>query len=283
MRLPPDFQFSQSSLQDYLECPRRFELKYIQRLRWPAPITQPQREHEQHMRAGAMFHQMIHQHTAGVPSTAITGMINADNVKQWWGQYLISPYNTALTDTTPLPKHRLPEIALSVPIAGYRLIAKFDLLAIEPNGPAVIVDWKTGTRRPTSSHLAQRMQTLVYRYLLVEAGTHFNGGQPIDPANVEMVYWFTADPENPEHIRYSVDEHAEVGHHLTTLIDEIATRETFDLTTETRRCRFCAFRSLCERGIEAGTLAEMDALADDFNDDSFELDFDFDQVAEVEF
>jgi len=34
--LPAPFTFSQSSLQDYYDCPRRFELRYLSRLIWPA-------------------------------------------------------------------------------------------------------------------------------------------------------------------------------------------------------------------------------------------------------
>ena len=34
--LPPDFHFSQRSLQDYVDCRRRFQLRYLQHLAWPA-------------------------------------------------------------------------------------------------------------------------------------------------------------------------------------------------------------------------------------------------------
>mgnify|MGYP007064289961 CR=1 FL=1 len=36
MPLPVDFQFSQNNLQDYLDCARRFELRALRRLAWPA-------------------------------------------------------------------------------------------------------------------------------------------------------------------------------------------------------------------------------------------------------
>ncbi len=41
MPLPPDFHFSQSSLQDYLDCPRRFELRYLQKVKWRLPSASP--------------------------------------------------------------------------------------------------------------------------------------------------------------------------------------------------------------------------------------------------
>ena len=49
MALPSDFQFSQNNLQDYIDCPRRFELRHLQRLQWPAPQTEPIIEQERHI------------------------------------------------------------------------------------------------------------------------------------------------------------------------------------------------------------------------------------------
>jgi hypothetical protein len=57
MAINPEFQFSQSSLQDYVECSRRFELRYIERLRWPALQSEPVLEQERHMQQGQRFHQ----------------------------------------------------------------------------------------------------------------------------------------------------------------------------------------------------------------------------------
>jgi hypothetical protein len=45
--LPLDFQFSQGSLQDYVDCRRRFQLRYLDQLAWPAVEAEPLLEHEQ--------------------------------------------------------------------------------------------------------------------------------------------------------------------------------------------------------------------------------------------
>jgi hypothetical protein len=47
MILPGDFQFSQASLQDYVDCPKRFPLCYLMKLSWPAIQAEPVSEHEQ--------------------------------------------------------------------------------------------------------------------------------------------------------------------------------------------------------------------------------------------
>jgi hypothetical protein len=41
MTLPYSFHFTQSSLQDYLDCPRRFQLRYVLDQPWPAVESEP--------------------------------------------------------------------------------------------------------------------------------------------------------------------------------------------------------------------------------------------------
>jgi predicted RecB family nuclease len=274
MTLAANFQFSQSSLQDYAECARRFELRYIQRLKWPAVEAEPVAERERHMRQGAAFHHMVHQHLLGVPAEALTAAMG-DQLREWWENYLSSGF------VDKLPEQRYPEIMLSSTLDGYRLTAKYDLIAVQPGERVVIVDWKTAQRKPERTNLAERLQTVIYPYLLVQAGAHINGGEAVTPEQVEMIYWFAADPGSPEHFAYTAEQYRADSEQLAGLIAEIQARGQFDLTTETGRCRFCTYRSLCERGIVAGNLAEMEAGDDDSA--GFELDFDFDQIAEIEF
>jgi len=41
LELPSTFAFSQSSLQSYVNCPRRFWLAYVEELTWPALEVAP--------------------------------------------------------------------------------------------------------------------------------------------------------------------------------------------------------------------------------------------------
>jgi hypothetical protein len=52
------------------------------------------------------------------------------------------------------------------------------------------------------------------------------------------------------------------------------------LTPDARQCRFCKYRSLCERGVKAGFLEE---LEDEVESPDFEATLDLEQIAEVEF
>jgi hypothetical protein len=70
---------------------------------------------------------------------------------------------------------------------------------------------------------------------------------------------------------------------LTRLVGEIARlpADQFSLTPYTERCAFCVYRSLCERGERAGSLEdELEAQQGELPGD---LQFDFDQIAEIEF
>jgi hypothetical protein len=52
-----------------------------------------------------------------------------------------------------LPQKRYPEITLSALLEV--LLAKYDLIAVEPGQRAVIVDWKTAERRPKRERLSR--------------------------------------------------------------------------------------------------------------------------------
>lgn len=274
MPLPAEFKFTQSNLQDYVECARRFELRYIQELKYPAVEAEPIIEHEKHMQQGATFHHMVHQHHLGVPESVLTKLAHDAPLQTWWANYLNSKLN--------LPEQRHAETTLTAPLAGFRLLAKYDLLAIAQGEKAIIVDWKTGQRRPNRTALKNRLQTIVYPYLLVRAGAHLNGGVEIQPEQVEMLYWFADAPDQPERFAYSAEQYQQDEQHLSDLINEINTRTVFDLTSQELRCKFCNYRSLCRRGVAAGSLDEVDEdiLVDDADAD---IDFDFDQIMEVEF
>src|SRR5512133_649626 len=84
------FEFSQSSLQDYVDCQRRFDLRYLQRLAWPAAPAEPVREHERHMQRGQRFHRLVQQYLLGVPAEFLARMASADedeHLLQWWQHF----------------------------------------------------------------------------------------------------------------------------------------------------------------------------------------------------
>ena len=273
MTLTADFAFTQGSLQDYADCARRFELRFVKRMRYPAPEVQEALEYERRTRQGARFHKLVQQHVLGVPAKLLTRSLADDpELALWWENYLSR-------GTADLPPQRYAEITLQTHLADHRLLAKYDLLALEEGGAAVIVDWKTGGRIPSRTHLERRMQTVVYRYVLAKAAAHLYGA-PIPPDRIRMDYVYVASGGERISFDYSSAQLAEDEALLREMIRAITEAQDFPLTPNERRCKFCSYRSLCDRGA-AGQLADFDFNEEESAEEDFELDFD--QIAELEF
>jgi CRISPR/Cas system-associated exonuclease Cas4 (RecB family) len=276
---------SQSSLQDYVDCAKRFQLRYIERLSYPAIESEPTLENEKHQQEGAYFHRMVQQYLVGVPAEQITKIANTPNLQRWWENFLNSEDLTGLTplrSTSGILRNDLsglyPEATLSAPLGGFRLIAKYDLIAIE-NGKATIYDWKTYRKRPRNEWLASRMQTRVYRAVLVHAGAHLNNGNPFTPEQIEMVYWFADFPNEPARFTYTSAQYKRDWDTLVKLADEIHNAPSFPLTDDRTKCSYCPYRSYCDRGVRAGELdqAETEMEAEEL------FDVNFEQIGEIEF
>ncbi len=283
MTLPSGFRLSQGSLQDYVDCARRFQLRYVRRLRWPAIEVGPPLDSERHLQQGDAFHQLIRRHLIGLPVKQLSETVTDPEIRRWWRNYLES-------GPAGLPANRHPEIGLSAPVAPFRLVAQYDLVAIDPGERAVIVDWKTNRRRPGRETLAERLQTQVYPYLLVRAGGMLNEGERIEPRQVTMVYWFANFPGQPERFSYDRTRFERDHDVLTGLVSEIQERfkdrddeALLPRTEERRRCRYCRYRSLCGRGVEAGLLGEEGGERMDEDISALDLDvgFDLEQIAEA--
>lgn len=256
IRFPPAFSFSQSSLQDFTDCARRFQLRYIMQQAWPAPPAEPLNDVEHADKLGKQFHLIMERHWLGLP-------IQRDQIEPtllpWWDAFLSSPPpNLPGTD-------RRPEVATSARIHDQRMVATFDLLAYEPNGRAVIVDWKTSRKRPTRAWLDRRLQTVIYPLLLVESAPRLLGYE-LKPEQVQLVYWFANAPTEIETFQYTTARYESDLRTLKSLLDRLLAMDgdkgsVWPLTPNTDLCRLCQYRSLCDRGRAAGNMDE--AYAED--------------------
>ena len=174
-------------------------------------------------------------------------------------------------------------------LGQFRLLAKYDLIAIADH-KVTIYDWKTYRKRPRNEFLSARMQTRVYRALLVHAGAHLNQGQPFEPEQIEMIYWFSDFPNDPARFVYTSAQYKRDWDALLKLSDEITLRHgeretnrqgasSYPLTDDRTKCLFCPYRSYCERGIRAGDAgdAETEMEAEEL------FDVNFEQIGEIAF
>jgi CRISPR/Cas system-associated exonuclease Cas4 (RecB family) len=285
MPIPEGFIFSQGKLQDYIDCQRRFQLRYLIERSWPALEAQPAVEFEQLKILGHRFHQLIHQYIIRIPEVHITETIDDDTLEIWWNNFMVhikksSVLNTIVQERT----QNHPEINITAPIHSYQIVAKYDLITVTREMNLIIFDWKTSKNRPERSWLNKRMQTKIYPYLLVKAGNFLNSGNKINPDHVEMVYWYANYPDRTEIIKYSRELHLSNENYLNELIDEIDQKQDGDyvLTSDKRTCRYCVYRSLCERGNEAGLLEEI-SLDLEIDNEMIDIALDSEQIAEIEF
>lgn len=274
--LPEDFQFSQGSLQDFQDCPRRFLLSHIEGRPYPAPEAEPIRVNELRKERGVRFHELLCQEHSGVPREAIARQAEGDEkLEVWWERFTYREPVGGAAET-------YAEQPLEGRVAGYPLIATYDLIAKWPDGTFEIFDWKTARHRPSRDRLASRLQTKVYPFLLVQAGRWMNGGDPIDPEQVRMTYWFARHPDDPETFEYS-DYQKEVDEEdLSDLVGKILARkerDDFEKTENTDHCRFCTYRSYCGRGSEAGNIETGESYLEDVES----LEASLDDVEEIEF
>jgi CRISPR/Cas system-associated exonuclease Cas4 (RecB family) len=285
LTLPKGFLFSQSNLQDYVDCQRRFQLRYILHLSWPAVEAEPVIDYERMMNRGSQFHKAVHQHLIGVPGTQIEpSMINDEVMDQWWRNYQNSIKDGILAIIYQDGNKHFEEMTLSTPLGDYRLLAKFDLLISKSDGRWIILDWKTSQNHPKRKWLADRLQTHVYPYVLASAAAATLSGYQVDPDQIEMIYWFTNQPEQPERFSYNLSAYEADAKYLDNMISTISRKseDIFPLTPDVKRCLFCTYRSLCDRGVKPGALKNMEEWQES-EPASQDVSIDYDQVGEIEF
>jgi RecB family exonuclease len=279
MNLPESFVFSQSNLQDYIDCPYRFYLRHVLRTKWPALVVGDALAFEKRGQTGARFHRLIQQYLLGVSEARLTELAEADpepDLAHWWDDFL--------TVIPPLLEgERYVEMTLGASLQGQRLVAKYDLILSRPDGALAIYDWKTSSRKVRKDWLLERVQTRLYRMLLALSGSVLSSNGESAPERIEMNYWFAPHPDALVALPYTQDAFEADKTYFSDLIAEIRSRPAaaFTRTSDLTRCRFCVYRSHCDRGATAGDLAELDDFA--LEAEEVEPELAFDQIAEIEF
>ncbi len=252
-KLDPEFIFSQQSLADFADCPRRFYLRYVQRQPWPQLEAAPEEfdvpAYRDYLRKGAAFHRWVERHWLGLPAAdgATAADLAADaEFALWWRRFEAENFSA-------LPVTRIPELEVLAPLGEFALTARFDLLAVdEVSGRAVVVDWKTmrGERAMRSDFLRERVQTRVYLYALAMAGGPYRG-EVDGPPGCEFHYWMANAPgDRWVRFVYDLASFERDRAYLTSLSVDAAARDgeaEFEMTDDQRRCATCMYRTLCRR------------------------------------
>ena len=234
---------SRARLVDFLDCPRRFELRYLRQLAWPTvPLDEETAVSRQN---GQQFHNLLERHFLHLPTDS--GNL-PPTIANW--------YNTFQQSEMVLPAgDYLPELTLTVPIGDHLLTGRFDLLVQEENGRLHLFDWKTGRPRSEAA-LRADWQTRLYLAMAVESGHAISDS--IAPEKVSITYWYVDEPDAPRHIQYDAAWHKRNWAQIEGVVADINGRlpngslahdglETWELTTDLDHCRRCTYQIYCHR------------------------------------
>ena len=253
--IPPNFVFSQSSLQTFAYCPRRFYLRYLKKLIWPAQMVSEQNQSKDRD-SGVRFHQLIHQYFLGIELETLQKIANFDSdsrMADWFENFLQSPYAN-------LPGSLNPEKSFQTEISSYHLVAKVDLLQIHDNQIG-IYDWKTSQKLPKASSLLKQAQSKVYPMVISRA---------IAPKNqkLSLIYWEANFPDQTIELESTESDLQTFENDLSNQITEIVIlqEEEFAMTDDLQKCGWCEYRSFCHRAVSA-----------ELPDETYDLEF-FDET-----
>src|SRR5262249_42650917 len=151
---------------------------YLMEQDWPAPPAEPLADVERAELLGKQFHLLVQRYWLNL---TIDKARVAPALLPWWDAFVQHPI-----PNLPAGK-RLPEISTSAVVNGQHMVATFDLLAYDPGGEAVIVDWKTTRRRSSRAWLDRRLQTIIYPLLLVDSSEKLIGYR-IGPEQIKLIY-----------------------------------------------------------------------------------------------
>jgi hypothetical protein len=244
----------QTALATFEVCPRRFQLRYLEHLPWPASPLNGQQSLA--FERGRRFHRLLERHFLGLPVDVEA--IDDAVVRDWWQRFAHG--NLRIPDGKHWPEHRL-----TIPAVSHFLNGRFDLLVLgaEDGKPiAHIFDWKTSHPR-SAADLQSTWQTRLYLALVAESGRAlFPEGQTLTPDHISLTHWYPREAEQPRVLIYSKADHEKnwsAIQNLVAAIEELAAatntldpKEAWPLTADLSHCRTCMYQAYCGRQ-EAGT------------------------------
>jgi hypothetical protein len=230
---------SAMALGTYQICPLRFRYRYLDNLYW-SRLWGASPTEQKAVEQGQNFHLMARRYYSGLDPARVQDPVEQQQLEAWLG---------LLAGFLPLTFDRSfhPELELRLNRPDMRLMAKFDLVVVDPNGHATIFDWKTEKRMPRRSYLIKAPQTLVYRYMLCAAGGAYSPTGRFKPEEISMVYWNPLYPDRWERLPYSEAQFHKDEEHLQGLITRIlrTDRDLFLATTDERVCKTCEYQMIC--------------------------------------
>ena len=259
--------FSAVKIQDFMDCERRYELKYILEQSWPSISSEPVVEVEENVKKGNRFHYLIFQFFSGIPKEKLILSIKDEEIQVWFNSFLDFSKNIDQNKT-------FPEFHLVNQLNKTRITAIYDLIHVSKNNEVRIIDWKTSHFIPKKTTLSAKVQTILYPYLIFETYNEFLPDINLVPDKISLQYWFSTSPTKEFIFKYGQSTHENHRVFLENIIDQIQNKSVgeFALTENKTKCGFCPYRSLCNRGAYATNY--LDLIKTELEGSEFYIDFD---------
>ncbi|MBB6214050.1 CRISPR/Cas system-associated exonuclease Cas4 (RecB family) [Anaerosolibacter carboniphilus] len=232
--------FSQYGLQLFQGCPLRFKKRYLEGLTWKLNrLANSDVFHGQEQ--GRLFHILAERYFLGIP-TGIEKIHQEKTLHQWM---------EALKLFLPvLPENQyFPEFELRLHKGEVKLQGKYDLIRVDREGKVTIFDWKTEEKILSLPKVQRSFQTILYRFLMVEAGAAILR-ETVKPENIHMIYWQPNHPGKAIKLAYTTELYEQDKKFLESMIKEI---KAFDFDayhkeqTDVKICRYCEYHSICHK------------------------------------
>ncbi len=222
-------QISQSTLNLWQTCPRKFQHQVLDKLHLPSGSNTK-------MELGSRFHLLMQQRELGLD---ITNLAASDmQLQSWIRAFEHNPPIMIKGDRYPehLRSYKPPSQDT------YILTAIYDLLILGTN-QAQILDWKTHNQPIAPDLLQTNWQTRLYLYILAATTNYL-------PEQLSMSYWF-ANTATTVAIAYNLQDHQQTHQELAQILREMteAKRTNYfpQLPKGSANCIKCEFKHRCER------------------------------------
>ncbi|MDR0879481.1 MAG: PD-(D/E)XK nuclease family protein [Clostridioides sp.] len=237
------FIYSQNSINTYKSCPQKFKYKYVDKVNWMKDDVE-NREYYEGLDTGVDFHLLCERYFRGLSiETDLSENPNGEIFLKWLDK-------VKLVISIEGEKTYYPEYGVELRIDGKKIQAKYDLLIVGKDS-IEIWDWKTENRKLNYKNIENRMQTIVYLYLVGEAVLKiFENGVGFD--KISMNYFQPGFDEGIISINYSEEKHRKNGEILKDYMKSIENSD-FKLgfiPRNKKHCKFCEFDKVCNRAIE---------------------------------
>lgn len=217
--------FSQSSLRDYLFCPYKYKLKYIDKIFWF------KNDKHDSLKKGLDFHINAERYFLGNDAFISDNSVN-------------SKYIENLKESFPINKKNiyLPEYELNYNENGIKLKAIYDLLILKDK-EIHIIDIKTNKNKIEATEKENDIQTKVYTFVLANCLALFKENN-YSLNDIKMFYWQPDFPNEKIIINYSFEKHLKYKSFFSKLITKINQNE-FEQNKD--KCQLCEFNFLCRK------------------------------------